>query len=142
MNDIENDIKSFIADINNKAITRNKISIYKIDNEIIEFIEKSGFIVENSTIILTVRRYKHMIRDFKKDSEKAISNEDILNLRQILKNPYAVYFDIMEKHQNLLYIFKKNKVIFKIVVSLKGEIITAGKINKHNLKDKHYKKIR
>jgi len=136
------DLEKFISDIENKNIKQNEIVVSNVKENIVEFVKNKGLDFKTTDIKLNVRRYKHLLRDYKKNKNKTIEIDDVLNINKHLTNPYAVYFDNLDKHRNLLYIFKKEENLFKIVVALNGEIITAGRINENDLKNKYYEKIR
>ena len=59
-------LRSFISDIENKNIKQNEIVVSNVKENIVDFVKKKGFDFENTDIKLTVRRYKHLLRDYKK----------------------------------------------------------------------------
>ena len=135
-------LSDFIADIQNNTITQNEITICTIDDDLIIALNNIGIQLYSKDIVLTVRRYKHIMRDIKKKRGSAISNEIIFNLHTYLKSPLYVYFDTNQKHNNLMYINEYNKQLFKIVVNLNTNIITAGIIHRSNLKDKFLVRVK
>jgi hypothetical protein len=135
-------LSEFISDIQNNTITQNEITICTIEDELIIALDSIGVQLHSKDIILTVRRYKHIMRDIKKKRGAAVSNEIISNLYIYLKSPLYVYFDTNKKHNNLMYINEYNQQLFKIVVNLHTNIITAGIIHESNLRDKYLVRVK
>jgi len=135
-------IEEFISNIHAHAITQNEITICEVDEEIINFLATKRICLQSKEIKLTVRRYKHITRDFKKHKKSAISDTVILNLYKYLTQPFSVYFDNNEKHKNIMYINKIENQYFKIIVNLETNIVTAGLIKEENLKDKFLERIK
>jgi hypothetical protein len=136
------ELREFIADIQNNTITQNEITICAIEDDLIIALERIGVQLHSKDIILTVRRYMHIMRDIKKKRGSAVSNEIICNLYTYLKSPLSVYFDTNPKHNNLMYINQYNQQLFKIVVNLHTNIITAGTIHESNLRDKFLVRVK
>jgi hypothetical protein len=135
-------LSDFIADIENNSITQNEIIICEIDSDIVEFLSAKGISLTSYKIILTVRRYTHILRDLKKQRGGAISKEIILNFSSYLQRPYQVYFDTHPKHKNIMYINRVDNQLFKIIINLQTNIVTVGVIQESNLKDKFLEVIK
>jgi hypothetical protein len=136
------DLVKFIDEIKTKNIKRNEVIIGEFERKVIEFLQNKG-IENNQEIFLSVRRYFHILRDFKKAKNKAIPENIIKNFPIYLANPLRIYFDNHKKHKNLIFIFEHKKKLYKIIVNPSGEIITAGNVNIGNLeKDSLFEEIK
>ena len=135
-------LSEFIADIENKTITQNEITICTIEDDLIIALECTGIQLHSYDIKLTVRRYKHIIRDLKKQRGSAIPKEIILDIEHHMQNPLYVYFDSNPKHKNLMYIGEYKQQLFKIIIDLQTNIITAGIIKESNLRDKFLVRVK
>ena len=136
------DLVKFIDEIKIKNIKRNEVVIGEFERKVIEFLQNKG-IENNQEIFLSVRRYFHILRDFKKAKNKAIPENIIKNFPIYLANPLRIYFDNHKKHKNLIFVFEYKKKLYKIVVNPSGEIITAGNVNTGNLeKDSLFEEIK
>jgi hypothetical protein len=135
------DLAKFIDEIKTKNIHRNEVIVGKFDKKIIDFLRNKD-ISTNKKVFLSVRRYFHIIRDFKKSKNKTIPEHIILNFPLYISNPLKVYFDNHKKHKNLIFIFEFKKRLYKIVINPSGEIVTAGNVNIGNLKESIFEEIR
>jgi hypothetical protein len=139
---VRQSLSAFIADIESNNIKHNEVIICTIDKLVVSYLEEIGTSITSTDIILTVRRYKHILRDIKKYRGGAITKEIVLDFDKYLSTPQSVYFDSYEKHKNIMYINEIDNQLFKIIVNLETNIITAGKIDKSNLKDKFLVRIK
>jgi hypothetical protein len=141
-----------LNEIKNKQIlSNNKIIVGEIDDKIIEFLNEKKIKIHSHKIYLTAKGLSHLARDSKKIRGAGLTEDDILKIPHICKNPLNIYFDTQQKKLNLLYISKsQNERIIKIVIDTQsydkrlGKITlikTAGYIVEANLKNNFYLKI-
>jgi len=121
-----------------------------LDDDVLEFLKQKGISVDDKQVYLSVGRYKHLLRDVKKQAGKAIPNEIGKELYKSINNPYNIYFDNKKEKLNLIYIDKKQGSFFKIIIQpnyktkkgYKNYILTAGIIKEKDLNDKFLEKLR
>ncbi len=143
MKNYKKNLEIFISNIESNTIKKNYIIVGYMDDDIIKFLyDKKGICLSNFEIRLSVKAYKHSIRDFKKKINKNVDKNIILNIYKYLKKPNYIFYDNLEKHKNLMYICEFEGQLFKIIINTKNNILTLGKINKEDLKDKFLEKIR
>ena len=142
MKNYKENLEKFISDIENGSIKKNEAIVGFVDNDVVYFLKEKGVLLKNRDIVLTVKSYNHSTRDFKKSINKSVDSAIIKKLDIYLKNPEYIYYDNLSKHKNLVYVGTSNNQLFKIIIDLKTYIVTLGKINKDNLKDKFLEKIR
>jgi len=149
MEKYKENLEEFIANIQNQTITKNEIIVGELSSEVILFLKSKSIEVSSKYIYLSVRAYKHIIRDFKKKLGKAIPDEVIKEMYKSLHSPHKVIFDTQKKHCNLIYIDSSYELLFKIVVQPNyssklgsiNTIVTAGIIYEETLKSKYYEVI-
>jgi len=137
---------------NRTKLSKNKIKVGKLNEEIIEFLKQRNIPVHTTEIYLTHKGLSHLARESKKKRGAGLDEKDILRIPEILNNPSMVFFDSKKNKLNLLYC--DNSIIceklIKIVIDTKSYdkkmgaitiIKTAGYIFEANLKDKFYIKI-
>ena len=142
-------LEQFIYNIQNRTISENEIIVGELNSQVISFLESKSITVTTKYIYLSVRAYKHILRDFKKKLGKAVPNEVVNDMYKTLYSPYKIFFDTQKTHCNLIYVDTNNKLLFKIVVQPNytsklgtiNSIITAGIIDKSSLNDKYYEEI-
>jgi len=138
---IEN-LNDFIKNIENNTIKKNDVIVGYMDDTVIQFLKNKNIYLSDNDIKLSVKAYKHSTRDFKKNIDKSVDKNIIANIYQHIKEPKNIFYDNLEKHKNLLYISEYDNQLFKIIVNIKNNIITLGKINEKDLNDKFLEKIR
>ncbi len=149
MEKYKKNLEEFISNIQNQTITKNEIIVGELSSEVIFFLKSKSIEVSSKYIYLTVRAYKHILRDFKKKLGKAIPDERIKEIYKSLHSPHKIIFDNQKKHCNLIYIDSNYKLLFKIVVQPNysskfgsiNTVITAGIIYEDTLKSKYYEVI-
>ena len=140
------ELKQFLKEIKTKSkLTKNKIVVGKLDDEIIKFLEEKNIPIHSKEIYLTHKGLSHLARDSKRKRGAGLSDEDILKIPDILKNPTAIYFDKEKNKLNLLYCKQAYNcdTFIKIVVDTKHKerkeklilIKTAGYVKDFNLKN-------
>jgi hypothetical protein len=139
------DIKSMLDEIKaRKRLTKNKIVVGNLDEKVVEFLDKKGVPIHTKEIYLTHKGLSHLARGSKRKRGAGLSEEDILKIPEILKNPSAIYFDKGKNRFNLLYCKPKDKECIKIAIDTKGYasrgnkmtiIKTAGYIQKSDMND-------
>ena len=142
-------LEKFIYNIQNRTISENEVIVGELNSQVISFLESKSITVTTKYIYLSVRAYKHILRDFKKKLGKAVPNEVVNDMYKTLYSPYKIFFDTQKKHCNLIYVDTNNKLLFKIVIQPNytsklgtiNSIITAGIIDKSSLNDKYYEEI-
>ncbi|WOE70356.1 hypothetical protein RZR97_01995 [Hydrogenimonas thermophila] len=139
------DIKSMLDEIKaKKKLTRNKVIVGELDEKVIEFLNIKGVPIHTKEIYINHKGLSHLARESKKQRGAGLSEEDILRIPNILKNPSAVFFDNEKDKLNLLYCKHKSNCskIIKLVIDTKYKrkkesitlIKTAGYIENSNLK--------
>jgi len=138
---------------NNSKLSKNKIKVGELKEEIIEFLKQNDIPIHTKEIYINHKGLSHLARDSKKKRGAGLSEEDILKIPKILKSPIAIFFDNNKDKLNLLYCDKNddcNKLI-KLVVDTKmiykseklTLLKTAGYVKWHNIfKNKKYIKIK
>ena len=140
------ELKQFLEEIKTKTKhTKNKIVVGLLDERVIQFLNEKDVPVHTKEIYLTHKGLAHLARESKRRRGAGLSEEDILHIPQILKNPHTIYFDTSADKLNILYC--KNSLscekIIKIVVDTKAYhkkfgkltlIKTAGYVVEANLK--------
>ena len=148
--DISMDIKKMLDEIKNQQkLTKNKIKVGELNNEIIKFLEEKGIPVHTKEIYLNHKGLSHLARNTKKQRGAGLSEEDILMIPEIIKFPSAIFIEDVKDKLNLLYCDNKTKKCIKIVVDTKfvykGEkltlIKTAGYINSSDMNNPNFKLI-
>jgi len=130
----------------NEKISKNKIVVGTLSEDIISFLKDRDIPIHTKEIYLTSKGLSHLARDSKKKRGAGLSDSDILNIPNILKNPSAIYFDESKNKLNLLYCKNREKCekFIKVVVDTKGVanrnekitiIKTAGYVEEYNIKD-------
>ena len=145
------EIKIMLEELENKKkITKNKIIVGKLSNEIIDFLNKNNTPIYTKEIYLTSKGLSHLARDSKKRRGAGLKREDILRIGEILGNISAVFFEKTKQKFNLLYCDNNSKRCIKIVVDTKGYtnrkekitlIKTAGYINFDDMKNPDFELI-
>jgi hypothetical protein len=127
-----------------KKLSKNKIEVGTLSEDIISFLKDRDIPIHTKEIYLTSKGLSHLARDSKKKRGAGLSDSDILNIPNILKNPSAIYFDKGKMRFNLLYCKSSNKKCIKIAVDTKGYtsrkdkitvIKTAGYVNIDDMND-------
>ena len=148
--DVAMDIKQMLDEIKNKKkLTRNKIKVGELSNEIIEFLKGKEIPVYTKEIYLNHKGLSHLARESKKKRGAGLSENDILRIPEIIHFPSAVFIEDIKDKLNLLYCDNQVKKCIKIVVDTKfiykGEKITliktAGYINSTDMKNPNFKLI-
>ena len=147
------DIKSMLDEVKaRKKLTRNKVVVGKLDEKVVEYLNKKGVPIHTKEIYLNHKGLSHLARESKKQRGAGLSEEDILRIPNILKSPSAVFFDNEKDKLNLLYCERKYncnefiKIVIDTKMTVKGEKITliktAGYVKDYNVeKNKNYEKI-
>ncbi len=149
MEKYKENLEEFIANIQNRTITKNEVIVGELSSKVVLFLESKSIEVSSKYIYLSVKAYKHILRDFKKKLGKAIPDEVIKEIYKSLDSPHKVIFDTQKKHCNLIYIDSNYELLFKIVVQPNyssklgsiNTIVTAGIIYEDTLKSKYYEVI-
>ena len=151
--DVSMDIKTMLNKIKSKKkLTKNRIVVGKLGDNIVSFLEKRGVAIHTKDIHLTDKGLSHLMRESKKKRGAGLSEEDVLDIPIILKNPYKILFDNHKNKLNLLYCLQKKECskLIKIVVDTKGIanrkekitlIKTAGYINEYNVNSENYEDL-
>ena len=136
-------IKQMLDEIKTqKKLTRNKIKVGVLKDEIIEFLEKRDIEIYTKEIYLNHKGLSHLARESKNKRGAGLSEEDILKIPEILEMPSVIYFDNEKKKLNLLYCKYNNcNKIIKLVIDTKYKrkkeamtlIKTAGYVEFANL---------
>ena len=116
MEKYKNNLEEFISNIQNNTISKNEVIVGKLSKQVLIFLESKSIIVSTEYIYLSVRSYKHILRDFKKKLGKAIPYEVMKGIYKSLDSPYKIFFDSEKNHCNLIYIDSENELLFKIVI--------------------------
>jgi len=141
------ELRQFLEEIKTKTKhTKNKIIVGVLDDRVIQFLRDKNVPVHTKEIFLTHKGLSHLARESKKRRGAGLSEEDILRIPEILKNPHTIYFDKNSDKLNVLYC--KDSItcekIIKIVIDTKayhkkfGKITlikTAGYVVEANLKE-------
>ena len=148
--DVAMDIKQMLDEIKNKKkLTKNKIKVGELSNEIIEFLREKEIPVHTKEIYLNHKGLSHLARESKKKRGAGLSEDDILRIPEIIHSPSAIFIEDTKDKLNLLYCDSQTKKCIKIVVDTKfiykGEKITliktAGYINSSDMKNPNFKLI-
>ncbi len=148
--DISMDIKKMLDEIKNKQkLTKNKIKVGELNNEIIKFLEEKGIPVHTKEIYLTNKGLSHLARESKKRRGAGLSEDDILRIPYIMRRPSAIFLELSNKKMNLLYCDNQSQKCIKIVIDTKHIekkikltiIKTAGYINSSDMKNPNFKLI-
>ncbi len=142
MKKYNDNLNDFIKDIEDKNIKNNEIIVGFIADDVYNFLNRKSIMLEKRNIIFTVKSYNHSLRDFKKSINKSVDISIIKKIDKYLNNPKYIFYDSLNKHKNLMYIGEYDNQLFKIIINLKTYIVTLGKINKNDLKDKFLERIR
>jgi len=137
-------IKQMLSEIKTqKKLTKNKIKVGVLKDEIIEFLEKRDIEIYTKEIYLTHKGLSHLARESKKKRGAGLSEEDILKIPEILEMPSVIAVEKKKNKLHLLYCKDKEKcdTMIKIVVDTqhieKGEILTiiktAGYVKRYNI---------
>jgi hypothetical protein len=141
------DIKSMLDEIKaRKKLTKNKIVVGKLDEKVVEFLNKRGVPIHTKEIYLTHKGLSHLARESKKQRGAGLSEEDILRISDVLENPYAIYFDSKKDKLNLLYCGDKKECskLIKIIVDTNSIanrkeritlVKTAGYVQEYNVRN-------
>ena len=141
------DLETMLKEVkSSKKLTKNKIAVGILEDSVIEFLEKRDIPIHTKEIYLTSKGLSHLSRESKKNRGAGLSDEDILKIPIILKEPKTVYFDKDKRKLNLLYCKDELKCgkIIKIVVDTNSIdkkyknltlIKTAGYIEIANLRN-------
>jgi len=133
-----------------QKVIKNKIVVGKLDNKIIEFLNKNNIPIHTKQIYLTTKGLSHLSRESKKSRGAGLNEEDILRIPEILEKISAVFFERTKQKFNILYCDDKSKRCIKIVVDTKGYtnrkekitlIKTAGYINSSDMKNLDFELI-
>jgi len=139
-------LKQMLNDIKSKSkLSTNKIIVGILNKKVLEFLEYKNITVYTKEIYLNHKGLSHLRRESKKQRGAGLSEEDILKIPYILKNPSVVLFDNAKNKLNLLYCLEKSNKCskyIKLVIDTKYKrkkesltlIKTAGYIEKSNLK--------
>ena len=149
MEKYKNNLEEFITNIQNKTISKNEVIIGELSNQVVLFLKSKSIVVSTQYIYLSVRAYKHILRDFKKKLGKSIPYEVMEGIYKNLHSPYKILFDTQKKHCNLIYVDSNSELLFKIVVQPNyssklgniNAIVTAGIIYEDTLKSRYYEEI-
>ena len=88
------DIKSMLDGVKaRKKLTRNKVVVGKLDEKVVEYLNKKGVPIHTKEIYLNHKALSHLARESKKQRGAGLSEEDILRIPNILKSPSAVFFE-------------------------------------------------
>ncbi len=93
-------------------------------------------------LYFTSNHVKHLHRDFKRNNNKAVSDEDLINFIKRRKG-MDLYFDSLKGKHAFIYTDYKTKYIVEYQYDLKirrkrvkkAFVITAGKANEHEFED-------
>ena len=66
MEKYKENLEEFIANIQNKTITKNEVIVGELSSKVVLFLESKSIEVSSKYIYLSVKAYKHILRDFKK----------------------------------------------------------------------------
>jgi len=134
-----------------KKLTKNKIVVGVLDDDIVKFLEKEKVPIHTKEIYLTSKGLSHLARDSKKKRGAGLSDEDILRIPEILESFTDIYFEIGKNRFNIIYCDFESKRCIKIAVDTKAYtnrkekvtlIKSAGYINKEDMNNtKVYKHI-
>ena len=143
--DIAMDIKTMLNEVRTgKKLTKNKIVVGTLDNDIIEFLKDRGVVIHTTEIYLTSKGLSHLARDSKKKRGAGLSDDDILRIPKILSNYNFVYFENIKGKLNLFYCENKCDSVLKIVVDTKAVanrkekvtlVKTAGYVESYNIEN-------
>ncbi len=148
--DISMDIKRMLNEIKNKQkLTKNKIKVGELNNEIIKFLEEKGIPIHTKEIYLTHKGLSHLARESKKKRGAGLSESDILRIPYIMRRPSAIFLELSNKKMNLLYCDNQSQKCIKIVIDTKHIekktkltiIKTAGYINSSDMNNPNFKLI-
>jgi hypothetical protein len=144
-------IKDTIEKVFNGKTCKTGIAIYEMPKEIISFAKRHHLNIADSHIILSDKQIKHTLRDAKVASKKAISTDDMINIKDNLAKASILYDS--DKNSYLFVIKTKNEYIkYVIRTDYKGQIngaktktlmnyfITAGIFDKRHINS--YTKIK
>ena len=96
------DIKSMLNEIKaRKKLTRNRVVVGRLDEKVVEFLDKKGVSIHTKEIYLIHKGLSHLAIESKKQRGAGLSEEDILKIPEILKSPSAIYFDNKKDKLNL-----------------------------------------
>jgi len=134
-----------------KKLTKNKIVVGTLDDNVISFLSNRGIAVHTREIYLTSKSLSHLARESKKRRGAGISDVDILNIPKILMSPSIIKIDKRKEKLNLIYcISKECKSVIKVVVDTKfiwrgdklSVVKTAGYVTIDNISgDKNYEDV-
>jgi len=150
MQEIKNSIKQMLFQIQNKEkITKKKIEVGYLKNEIIDFLNTNNIEIHTKEIYLTDKGLSHLARDSKKKRGAGLNIEDILRIPEILENISAIFLEKTKQKFNLLYCDNNSKKCIKIVIDTKfiyrGDKITyiktAGYINQSDMNNPNFELI-
>jgi len=137
-------LEQFLKEIKTKSkLTKNKIVVGKLNDEIVKFLKEKNIPIHSKEIYLTHKDLSHLSRDSKRKRGAGLSDEDILKIPDILKNPSAIFLEKSNLKMNLLYCDDTSKKCIKIVIDTKHIekkkeftiIKTAGYINSSDMKN-------
>jgi len=128
---------------NNSKLSKNKIKVGELKEEIIEFLKQNDIPIHTKEIYINHKGLSHLARDSKKKRGAGLSEEDILKIPKILQNPSAIFLEKIKNKLNLLYCDNTSEKCIKLVIdtkfTYKGEKITliktAGYIKSSDLKN-------
>ena len=129
-----------------KKLTKNKIVVGKLDEKVVEFLNKRGVPIHTKEMYLTHKGLSHLARESKKQRGVGLSEEHILRISDVLENPYAIYFDSKKDKLNLLYCGDKKECskLIKIIVDTNSIanrkeritlVKTAGYVQEYNVRN-------
>jgi len=148
--DVTMDIQTMLNEVrDSKKLTKNKIVVGMLDDDIIEFLKDRGVVVHTKEIYINSKGLAHLSRTSKRKRGAGLNDEDIIMIPQILSNASAVFLEVQKNKLNLLYCNNKSKKCIKIVVDtkyIKGNdkltlIKTAGYLNSSDLKNPAFEQI-
>lgn len=133
-----------------KKLTKNRIVVGKLGDDIISFLKKRDVVVNTKDIYLTDKGLSHLMRESKKKRGAGLNEDDIYRLPEMLNKPSSVYFDKGKGRFNILYCKADDSKCIKIAVDTKGYanrgeklsiIKTAGYVRQDDMKDIIFEKI-
>jgi hypothetical protein len=145
----EHNFNILLHSVETKHLIVRDVIIGILDDDTLVFLESMGVIAHTREIHITAKRIAHLQRDFKVDKGSSLTLEEIANFPSMILMPDVILFNSEDKKLNLLFASKENdgERYNKIVIDPLGYdkksgqetiVLTAGKVEKYNLKEKKY----
>lgn len=145
-------MKDAINSIADRKVCGRSIEVLNsLPKEMIAYCKKNNIQIGEGGIRISDRAIQHALRDNKKERGASVSTQDFINLDTELSNS-DIYFD--KTHDNFAFVNRKNGYMNKYIIQTNYKskesgkknngnyFITAGVIKSHNVKEKHYIKIK